>query len=157
MEKSKTCCFTGHRRLPKEKIKQIIIRLNQEVDNLISQGVTDFISGGALGFDQIAASLIVAKKEMGHDIRLIFALPCRNQDELWSAKQKELYHGLLGEADVIIYVSEDYTDGCMKKRNHYMVNRSGYCICAQLYPASGTAQTVKYARERKLKNINIIK
>lgn len=65
MEKAKTCCFTGHRRLPKDKIEQIVIRLNQEVDNLISQGVTDFISGGALGFDQIAASLIVAKKEMG--------------------------------------------------------------------------------------------
>ncbi len=39
MEKSKTCCFTGHRRLPKDKINHIIIRLNQEVDNLISQGV----------------------------------------------------------------------------------------------------------------------
>lgn len=56
--------FTGHRRLPKDKIKHIIIRLNQEVDNLISQGITDFISGGAIGFDQIAASVITAKKEM---------------------------------------------------------------------------------------------
>lgn len=112
--KDKTCCFTGYRRLPKDKIEQIVIRLNQEVDNLISQGVTDFISGGALGFDQIAASLIVAKKEMGHNVRLIFALPCKNQDELWSAEQKRLYHSLLGEADEIIYVSEEYTDGCIK-------------------------------------------
>ncbi len=60
--KLKTCCFTGHCRLPKEKSEQIVIRLNQEVDNLISQGVTNFISGGELGFDQIAASLIVADK-----------------------------------------------------------------------------------------------
>ena len=97
--KKNTCYFTGHRRLPKDKIGKIVIRLNQEVDNLIGQGVTDFISGGALGFDQIAASLIVAKKEMGHDIRLIFALPCRNQDELWNAEQKKLFYGLLGEAD----------------------------------------------------------
>ena len=64
-DKKYTCCFTGHRKLPKERIEHIIKRLDQEVDNLISQGVTDFISGGALGFDQIAASLIVAKKEMG--------------------------------------------------------------------------------------------
>lgn len=71
IEKAKTCCFTGHRRLPKDKIEHIIIRLNQEVDNLISQGVTNFISGGVLGFDQIAASLIVAKKEMGYNVRLI--------------------------------------------------------------------------------------
>lgn len=155
MEKSKTCCFTGHRRLPKEKIEQIIIRLNQEVDNLISQGVTNFISGGALGFDQIVASLIVAKKEMGYKVKLIFALPCRNQDELWNAEQKKLYHGLIGEADEIIYVSEEYSAGCMKRRNRHMVDNSAYCICARLHPLSGTEQTVKYARQRGLRIINV--
>lgn len=154
--KTKACCFTGHRRLPKDKIEQIVIRLNQEVDNLISQGVTDFISGGALGFDMIAASLIVAKKEMGNNIRLIFALPCRNQDELWNAEQKKLYHGLLGEADEIVYVSEEYKDGCMKKRNQYMVDRSAYCVCAQTYPSGGTAQTVRYARKKGTQLINLI-
>ncbi len=155
MEKSITCSFTGHRRLPKDKIEQIVIRLNQEVDNLISQGVIDFISGGALGFDQIAASLIVAKKEMGHNIRLIFALPCKNQDAQWSFEQKRLYNNLLGEADEIIYVSEDYFDGCMKKRNKYMVDRSAYCICALIYPTGGTVQTVRYARKKKLRIIEL--
>lgn len=43
----------------------MVKRLDREVENLIGLGVTNFISGGALGFDQIAASLIVAKKEMG--------------------------------------------------------------------------------------------
>lgn len=51
MDKSFTCCFTGHRRLPKEKMRHIVKRLDQEVENLISQGVTDFISGGALEID----------------------------------------------------------------------------------------------------------
>lgn len=54
-------------------------RLNQEVDNLISQGVTDLISGGAFGFDQVAALLVVAKIEMEYNVRLIFVLPCRYQ------------------------------------------------------------------------------
>lgn len=157
MKKSKyqTCCFTGHRKLPQEKIEQILIRLNQEVDNLISQGITDFISGGALGFDQLAASLIVAKKEMGNNIRLIFALPCKNQDMLWSAEQKRLYRGLLDEADEIIYVSEEYTNDCMKKRNQYMVDRSAYCICALIFETGGTAQTVKYAGKKNIKVINV--
>lgn len=155
MEKSKTCCFTGHRRLPKEKIEQVVIRLNQEVETLIGQGITNFISGGALGFDQIAASLIVAKKEMEYNVRLIFALSCRNQDELWNEEQKKLYHGLLGEADEIIYVSEEHSAGCMKKRNQYMVDRSSYCICARLHPMSGTDQTVKYARQRGIRVIHV--
>lgn len=150
-----TCCFSGHRALPLAKIESILLRLNNEVDNLINQGVTNFISGGALGFDQVAASLIITKKEMGRDIRLIFALPCRNQDERWSEAQKRLYHDLLDEADEIVYVSEDYCDGCMAKRNRYMVDRSAYCLCALLYERSGTGQTVKYARQKGVKVVNV--
>ncbi|HMM05930.1 MAG TPA: SLOG family protein [Clostridiales bacterium] len=157
MDKSSTCCFTGHRKLPKEKIEQIIIRLDQEVENLINMGVTDFISGGALGFDQIAASLIIVKKEMGCKIRLIFALPCKNQDEFWSDKQKRLYHNIIAEVDEVIYVSEEYANGCMKKRNRYMVDQSAYCICALLRPMSGTDQTVRYARQKELRVINVAK
>lgn len=153
--REQTCCFTGHRKLPLGKIESIVIRLNHEIDTLISQGVTDFISGGAIGFDQIAASLIIAKKEMGRDIRLIFALPCSNQDERWSKEQKKLYRGLLAEADEIVYISEEYTDDCMKKRNKHMVDRSAYCICALSYPRSGTGQTVRYARQKGIRVINV--
>lgn len=141
----------------KSKIEYVMKRLNHEIDILISKGVTEFISGGALGFDQIAASLIIAKKEMGYNIRLTFALPCRNQDELWNIEQKKLYHDLLGEADEIIYVSEDYNSGCMKKRNYYMVDRSAHCICALQNSRSGTGQTVRYARQKGMKIINISK
>lgn len=154
--KSKTSCFTGHRKLPRQKMKQILINLDKEVNNLIRAGVTDFISGGALGFDQVAASVIIAKKMAGEGIRLIFALPCKNQDAKWSAKQKEIYHSLLAEADEIIYVSEEYFEGCMKKRNYYMLDRSAYCICAHLYNTGGTFQTVKYARNSNVVVVNII-
>ena len=61
--KEKTCCFTGHRNLPLNKIEQITRNLDLAIENLINEGVSDFISGGAVGFDLIAASLIVAKKE----------------------------------------------------------------------------------------------
>lgn len=153
--RERTCCFTGHRKLPTEKIEAIIKCLNDEVEKLIDRGVTNFISGGALGFDQIAASLIIAKKEMGHKIRLIFALPCGNQDALWTDAQKGLYHGLLGDADEIVYVSEVYSRGCMEKRNQYMVEHSGYCICALLHSESGTGQTVRYAQQRGLRVVNV--
>jgi len=153
--KRATCCFTGHRKLPQDKIERIIKRLNDEIENLYRQGVTDFISGGALGFDQIAASLIVAKRAMGLNIRLIFALPCRNQDDLWGDGQKRLYRNLLAEADEVICVSENYCDGCMKKRNQYMVSQSAYCICALLHGRSGTSQTVSYARQKGLRVINV--
>jgi len=149
------CFFTGHRRLPSDRIKEIVTTLDREIDNLISEGVTDFISGGALGFDQIAASLIIAKKKMEKNIRLIFALPCKNQDKLWTEKQKTLYKDLLGEADQVIYVSKAYSNSCMCKRNRYMVQNLDYCICALLHGVSGTGQTVRLARKSGLRVINV--
>lgn len=49
-----TCCFTEHRSLPKNSIEEMLLRLNAKIDFLIGCGVMNFISGGALGFDQIA-------------------------------------------------------------------------------------------------------
>ena len=153
--KEKTCCFTGHRKLPIDNIENIKNRLSDEIDNLYNQGVINFISGGALGFDQIAATIVAAKKKSGKNIRLIFALPCRNQDEFWPAKEKAVYHYLLELADEIIFVSDKYSSGCMKKRNYYMVEMSAYCICALLDDHSGTAQTVRHAKQKELQIINV--
>ena len=153
--KETTCCFTGHRALPKKKIEKIVKRLNEEVERLIHQGVTDFISGFALGLDHIAASLVITKKQQGANIRLIAALPCRNQDEKWTDRQKQLYRSLLSEADEIVYVSEEYTPDCMRARNCFMVDNSAYCIAALLRDITGTGQTVRYAQQQGLEVINV--
>ena len=88
-------------------------------------------------------------------MRLVFALPCENQSEGWTAKQKLHYENLLGEADEIIYVSKTFTSDCMKNRNLYMIDNSAVCICAFLYEKSETGQTFRYAVEKGLKIINI--
>ena len=155
--KGNTAFFTGHRKLSQKKIEKIVKKLNEEVDRLIGLGVTDFMSGFAIGYDQICASLIVAKKQQGANIRLIAALPCYNQDEKWTDRQKELYSSLLGEADEVIYVSEEYSHDCMKKRNYYMVDNSSYCICALVRDISGTGQAVRYAKEQGLEVVNVAK
>ncbi len=149
------CCFSGHRRISNTHIDLLISRTKSEIEGLVDTGVTDFISGGALGFDQLAASLIIELRESGRNIRLVFALSCRNQDLPWNAEQSRKYHSLLHRADEIFYVSEEYHPDCMRKRNFYMVNRSKYCICALLHERSGTAQTVRYAHEKGLIVINV--
>ncbi|MGJ4849208.1 SLOG family protein [Bacillota bacterium Meth-B3] len=155
MMKEHTCCFTGHRGLPQDRVERIVTNLNTEVDHLIAQGVTDFISGGALGFDQMSASLIIVKKEMGHKVRLIFALPYKDQDAFWTGAQRQLYRNLLAEADEIVYVSNEYTDDCIKKQKRYMVDRSVYCICALPHSSGGTDQTVGYAKQSGLSIISV--
>lgn len=155
MVKMHKCCFAGQQKLPKGKIRSIIMRLDCEVENLIKQGVTTFISGGALGFDQVAASLILAKKEMGKKIRLVFVLPGKSQDEFWNAEQKKLYRNLLTEADELLYVSKgDHGDG-IKERNCYMVDHSAYCICALRGSLRDVDNMIRYAREKGVRVINV--
>lgn len=150
-----TCCFTGHRKIPYDKIGDIKSNLSREIDALIERGVTRFISGGALGFDQMVASVLLQKRDAGMAVNIILALPCEEQDKFWRYDDRMRYAILLGKADEIIYVSEKYSHSCMSKRNKYMVENSGYCICALLEQRSGTGQTVRFARDSGLEVINI--
>ena len=43
----------------------------------------------------------------------------------------------------------------MHKRNRYMVDSSGICICYWIRDKGGTAYTVRYAEKKSLKIINI--
>ena len=54
----KICGFTGHR-IIKGKIKT---RLEKEISNLCEKGYNTFFSGGALGFDTIAAQTVIKLK-----------------------------------------------------------------------------------------------
>lgn len=153
--KEQSCCFVGHRQLPADKIEHILRRLNDEIERLIQEGVTTFLSGGALGFDQMAAALIATKKEMGCHIRLVLVLPNRDQEKLWPEKTRYLYGYLLESADEVRYISDTHTDSCMKECNDYLVEHAAYCICALLRDRGGTGQTVRYAKQKSLRVINV--
>ena len=150
-----TCCFTGHRKLPGNKLRAIESRLDREVKRLIETGVREFLCGGALGFDTLAAMEVLRLREEYPWIRLVFVLPCRNQDRFWNEYYKSIYERIKSKADEIIFTSEYYYSGCMFKRNRALVERSRYCICYLFDTEGGTAYTVDYARKKGLDIINI--
>lgn len=154
---SLTCCFIGERSLPAEAAEHITLRLNEEVERLIGQGVRHFLSGGARGFDLIAASLIVTKKEMGAGLRLDFILPCKGRDEPWPEREKKLYRDLLSEADGAVYLSGAYRPGCIKRRNQYLIDHSDSCICALLHDRGSAWQAAQYARRKGVNLIDVTK
>ncbi len=155
--KEKCCCFTGHRIVPMEHIALIRKKLPVLIKKLTSEGVTDFIAGGALGFDTIAAQCVLEARAENPDIRLILALPCRNQTNNWRSRDILEYNRILALADEVIYVSEQYTAGCMHKRNRFMADHSSHCIFYLTSPRGGTAYTVKYALESRLQLHNILR
>jgi uncharacterized phage-like protein YoqJ len=152
-----TCFFYGHQTLPSNKIENIIKCLNNEIDKLISQGVTHFISGGVLGFDLIATSLIATKKEMGQNIHLTFALSYQSHDKKWTRHQKKLLHSLLDEADNIHYISEEYHSNCTNQRNAYMIQHSSFCVCALKKYNNNVYKIVKKAQKNGIHIINVVK
>lgn len=65
------------------------------------------------------------------------------------------YERIKGKADKVVYISQEYTKDCMFKRNRHLVDNSGVCVCYLTKNNGGTACTVRYAMEQRLKIINI--
>jgi uncharacterized phage-like protein YoqJ len=155
MSTEKTCAFTGHRRLAKADIPVLKKKLEETIESLINQGVYRYLSGGAVGWDTLAAKVILDFKAGNEAIKLIMVLPCRNQDEKWSAEDKAVYKEHLAAADEIVYGSEGYTADCMKKRNIRLVDDSDYCIAYMKHQRSGSSQTVRLAKEKGIPVFNL--
>lgn len=151
----KSCCFTGHRAIPDKYADSIIEQLEDVIEKLISSGVYEFYCGGAVGFDTIAAIILIKYKTINPKLRLILSLPCVDQDKNFSKTEKAVYRFIKSEADEIIYTEQSYSRGCMHKRNRYLVDNSDICVCYLKKRSGGTAYTVKYAQEQNKKIIYI--
>ena len=74
-----TCCFSGHRIVKSQDYDNILANLDKILETLYNKGITNFISGGALGFDTLAAESVIKLRSKYSNIRLILALPCKDQ------------------------------------------------------------------------------
>ena len=102
-------------------------------------------------------------REKNPEIRLILALPCRDQTGNWlklppdqATEALRAYQKIKGEADAICFVNDFYFDGCMRERNRFMIERSSFCIgYYNGYPKSGAGQTWRMAEKAGLKLYNV--
>ena len=90
-----TCFFTGHRRLPQLQNPDLTAALRNAVNQCLEEGFRQFISGGALGFDLLAARQVIAAREQHPEISLTMALPAEGYDRKWSSGQRELLQQVL--------------------------------------------------------------
>lgn len=150
-----TACFTGHRNLNKCEMEKIKALLNRVILELIIQGYRYFGSGGARGFDTMAAlTVLELKKDFPH-IRLILVLPCENQTNGWNTVDIKMYNYIKTHADKTVYTSKKYFSGCMQKRNRHLVDNSSVCICYLNKQYGGTLYTVRYAKLQGLRILNL--
>lgn len=153
--RNQTVCFTGHRKIPPERLNIVARRLRETLIELIKDGYLYFGAGGALGFDTLAAQTVLELKTIYPQIKLILVLPCLSQTRGWSGCDIETYEDIKLKADKVVYTSQEYTKGCMHKRNRHLVDNSNTCICYLTEKTGGTAYTVDYARNNNLSIINL--
>lgn len=142
------CCFTGHRPnkldYSENEIKPL---LETAIDNAILDGYVTFITGMAEGVDIWAAEIVLEKKKENKDLHLICAVPHPGFEKRRSEYETERYENIIKNADYVTTISDNYYRACYQKRNIWMVNHSGLVIAVFNGTASGTKNTVDYAKK----------
>ena len=150
------CSFTGHRNINKEHegaLPELVLRA---IGYAYERGCRTFYSGGAIGFDTVAAREVIRFRMTHPDVRLVILVPCINQDAAWSYRQREAYSYILSSADEVIFVSsEPDCDGCMRERNRRLADRCDLMIAYVSRSYSGAAQTVRMADRAGKKIYNL--
>lgn len=154
--KATTVCFSGHR-VFQDPTADIEKKLDKAVRDCIGKGAECFVTGGALGFDTLAARTVIRLREEFPQIKLILALPCPPQAQTlkWSAAQVAEYQEIISLSDVVRVLSPEYTQSCMLDRNRYMVDNSSTLIHYLRSNRGGTKYTVNYARTQNIELIGI--
>lgn len=153
--RSDTVCFTGHRHIAAAKQPELIRRLDGMLDALYRRGYRYFISGGAIGFDILAAERVLAMQKQHPEMRLILALPCSDQSSLWNERDCRRYERMLYFSDETHVLSPAYYEGCMLTRNRFMVDHAALCLCYMERMKGGTLSTVAYALNANVPVINL--
>lgn len=152
----KSVAFTGHRNIPRDKEQGVRQQVKDAVLHLHNQGCRTFLCGMAVGFDMLAAEVVLSLKETLPDIRLVAVVPYKGQSERWSSYEQRRYERLLTMADKVRVLSERYYDGCLLRRNDYMISHANHIIAYfDGKPKGGTFYTVRKTTAKGLTVTNL--
>ena len=158
------CCCIGFRpddfafeyEKDEKRHKEYLIELEEKVKLAITKyGITNFISGMALGVDMDFVEIVLKFKDK-YNLTLECAIPYPDHTLKWKKKDKLRYNEIINNADEVNLISEKYTSDCKLKRYRYMIDKSGLIICAMnSYLKGRTRNAVQYAMD-KVKVIEFI-
>lgn len=153
----RTIGFTGHRparlggydqHLPIwASLRAVLYR---EIREAVTQGFYTFISGMALGYDTIAAEVVLVLREQLPDlgIKLVAAVPFEGQERKWPPAAQTHYRRLLEQADYVHTVcAPGFAAWKLHRRNQWIVDHSSLLLALwDGIKEGGTYNCVVYAR-----------
>ena len=154
--RQRTCCFTGHRNLPKEHLSDIREQTTMVIREIASNGVCFFGVGGAIGYDTLVAEVLfqLREEELPH-IKVILVYPFEGFTNRWTDEQRATYARLLPRYDKRVCVAPMASREAYLARDRHLVDNSSHCICYCTRQTGGTAYTVRYASKQGLAIYNI--
>ena len=142
-QRQNCCCLTGHRSLPSDpdRLAELRQNLRRLICDLAQQGITTFYTGGALGFDTMAAMMVLELKSRLPQLRLHLALPYPEQAKRWSRTDRLLYEQIKEHADRVYLVNMEYSAVCMEKTKLFYggSQQSMRLLYGQCYPQRDSA------------------
>lgn len=150
MERGKTCCFIGHRRIDdKDGVKRKITRCVEKL--IIEYGVDTFLFGSKSVFDDLALEAVTQLKEKYPHIRRIYVRSMYS----YISKEYEKYLLTLTDETFMPTTVENAGRAAYVKRNRYMIDNSAYAIfyydsglAKAMTRKSGTEVAYEYAQKR---------
>ena len=169
IDKEKTCCFFGHRKIDEtEELKNKLYRI---IENLIvNKNIDTFLFGSKSQFDDLCHKVVTELKEKFPHIKRIYVrsafqhIPDWYEDSLLQHYEDTYFPNHMEKAGKASYV----------ERNQEMINQSDYCIVyyddnylpprrknsrrdlTDYQPKSGTAVAYDYAVKKKKEVINVL-
>ena len=125
--------------------------LKAEYERLYQLGYRQFLTGGALGCDLMAAEVILELKEehggRKSGISHVLCLPCYHYTSKWPEDQRERLKKIAKHSMVDFISAREYYNGCMQVRNRHMVDNSAMLLAIYDGQKGGTRNTVEYAQK----------
>lgn len=154
--RERTCCFTGHRDIPADRLQMVMTGTEAKVRELISQGYRYFGIGGAMGYDTIVAEMLFRLREREYpEIKIILVYPFDGFISRWSNSQQATYARLLPMYDKRVCVCKSASREAYLARDRHLVDYSSACIAYCTRQTGGTAYTIRYAAARGVPVFNV--
>lgn len=138
----KTCCVTGNREIPADKVEYVKTKLREEIEIAIADGYTTFVSGLDEGVDLLFAQLVIEQKEYHPHLFLEAAIPYNSRLK----SEDPLFHTCFRGCNGIYIQQNEYSTDCYMNRNRYMVGLADRVIAVyNNLDKSSTLFTMRYA------------
>lgn len=154
--KTNSVAFSGHRSIPEHRKEVLKKKLTEKIRLLYAMGIRDYYCGMALGFDMLAAEVVLSLKSELPQLKLIAVVPFKGQSARWRYNEQTRYKAILARCDDVILLSKEYYNGCLLRRNDYMLSHScGLVAFFDGKPKGGTFYTCRKAKSLGMDIINL--